>query len=72
MKAAQAISESGRVDLTRADHFDDFVLTHGYDAAWEARIKQLTLRESNPRLSRREKQHLRLMLFNAHAHYTGR
>lgn len=66
MKAAEAISQSGRVDLTRAEHFDDFVISHGPIAAWEARIKILTEREAKPNLTRQAKQHLRLMLLNAH------
>lgn len=66
MKAAEAISLSGKSDLTRNDHFDDFVLASGARAAWGARIAQLTSKEANPNLTRREKQHLRLMLLNAH------
>ena len=65
MRAAEAISQSGRVDLTRSDHFDDFAATHGPRTAWEARIKQLTAKEAKPNLTAREKQHLRLMLLNA-------
>ena len=66
MKAAEAISQSGRVDLTRPDHFDDFVLAYGPQAAWQARINQLIAREAKPHLPAREKQHLRLMLLNAY------
>jgi len=66
VRAAEALSQSGRVDLTRSDHFDDFVSAYGPRTAWETRIKQLTAKEAKPNLPAREKQRLRLMLLNAH------
>jgi len=41
------------------------VSAYGPRTAWETRIKQLTAKEAKPNLPAREKQRLRLMLFNA-------